>query len=49
MVDEQTFQEEVVEEGIGLADLLAALNRYKGTATLIALGVLSVGAVVTFA
>jgi uncharacterized protein involved in exopolysaccharide biosynthesis len=49
MVDEQTFQDEAVEEGVGLADLLAALNRYKGTATLIALGILSVGAVVTFA
>jgi uncharacterized protein involved in exopolysaccharide biosynthesis len=49
MVDEQAFQEEGDEQGVELADLLAALNRYKGTATLIALGILSVGAVVTFA
>ena len=49
MVDEQVFQEEGDEQGVELADLLAALNRYKGTATLIALGILSVGAVVTFA
>lgn len=49
MVDEQEFREEVDEQGIALADLLAALNRHKGMATLITLGIFIVGAVVTFA
>jgi succinoglycan biosynthesis transport protein ExoP len=49
MVDEQEYQEEVDEQGVNFSDLIAALNRYKGQAALISLGIFVVGIVITFA